>query len=66
MTDTTMSNTPTIKRGGVYRWTGKAKLMVYVSQDGVWHQFASLNGYGKICCELLDDDLQMLEEVSHE
>lgn len=55
-------------RGNTYRFAGQKEILKYIgknfSGNGYWHQFEKLNVQG-VWCELLDDDLSMLEEVDY-
>jgi hypothetical protein len=37
--------------------------LVYVGKKGAWHQFAKIEELGEIWCEVLTEDLRMLEET---
>ena len=52
-----------MKLGGRYNWKNQIERLVYVGKIGPWHQFELLNERGKVWCEVLDDDLIMIEET---
>jgi len=50
--------------GDKYHWTCDPETkLVYLGKKGVWHQFAKTNAPDAVWCEVLDDDLHMLEET---
>ncbi len=48
--------------GGKYNWKNQKEQLVYMGKQGNWHQF-ELVGKAGVWCEVLDDDLHMLEET---
>jgi hypothetical protein len=48
--------------GKSYKWKHDSHQLVYLSQKGLWHQFA-LIGTTKVWCEVVDEDLHMIEEI---
>ncbi|MDI1362547.1 hypothetical protein [Methylotenera sp.] len=48
--------------GSKYNWKNQPERLVYMGKLGSWHQF-ELVGKAGIWCEVLDDDLHMLEET---
>jgi len=57
----------TIKIGGRYNWKYQEERLVYVGKSlagrGCWHQFEKVNKRGVVWCEVLGEDLHMLEET---
>lgn len=51
-----------LKRGVRYNWRGQPERLVYLRRFNGWHQFA-LVGSRDVWCEVLDEDLHMLEET---
>jgi hypothetical protein len=49
--------------GGKYNWKNQPERLVYVGKKGAWHQFAKIEELGEIWCEVLTEDLRMLEET---
>lgn len=53
--------------GGRYNWKHQPERLVYIgrnwSGNGYWHQFEKVDAPGRVWCEVLDSDLQMLEET---
>lgn len=45
-----------------YNWIGQKERLVYLGKEGVWHQFALVEEPWKVWCEVLEQDLNMLEE----
>lgn len=57
----------TIKRGGHYNWKNQPERLVYIRKRGSWHQFRKADDrHGRVWCEVLDEDLHMLEETLNE
>ncbi len=48
--------------GNRYNWKYQPERLVYLGQKGVWHQFSKV-GLIDVWCEVLDEDLLMLEET---
>jgi len=57
-----LSNPPKI--GGKYNWIGQAERLIYLGKNGYWHQFAKIESPSTVWCEVLDEDLHMLEETN--
>ena len=51
-----------LKRGGRYNWKSQPERLVYLRKWDGWHQFA-LVGQNEVWCEVLPQDLRMLEET---
>ena len=65
----TMSNantlTPaTMKRGAPYNWKGQPDQLIYLCKHGDWHQFKKIGDRREVWCEVLDEDLHMLEKTA--
>ena len=56
----------TMKRGGRYNWKGQPDRLIYLCRLGRWHQFSKVGNPHEVWCEVLDDELHMLEETKHE
>jgi hypothetical protein len=54
-----------MKIGAKYNWIGQAEKLVYLGRAGVWHQFALIDEPEKIWCEVLTEDLRMIEETKN-
>jgi hypothetical protein len=56
--------------GGKYNWRNQPERLVYLgrnwSGNGFWHQFAKVDSPAIVWCEVLDDDLPMIEETQPE
>lgn len=56
---------PEMKVGDKWNWKGQPEQLVYLghnfSGNGYWHQFALTDKPDAVWCEVLTDDLQMLE-----
>ena len=53
-----------LKVDGKYNWKCDPNTKLeYVGKKGIWHQFAKMTDHGKIWCEVLSQDLHMLEET---
>lgn len=54
-------------RGGRYNWKGQPERLIYIGRDrsgtGKWHQFAKVEEPARVCCEILDTDLRMIEKT---
>lgn len=51
------------KVGGKYNWKNQRERLVYLGKNGVWHQFALIEKPYEVWCEVLSEDLRMLEET---
>ena len=60
----------TMKRGGRYNWKNQPERLIYLgrnwSGNGYWHQFKKIGDPREVWCEVLDEDLHMLEETEGE
>lgn len=52
-----------MKIGGKYNWINQPERLVYIGKQGAWHQFAKVDKPDVIWCEVLTDDLSMIEET---
>lgn len=56
--------------GGRYNWRYQQERLIYLgynwSGNGRWHQFALVEKPGKVWCEILDSELDMIEETKEE
>jgi hypothetical protein len=62
-----------MKLRGFYNWKSQEDRLIYLGRNwvgnGHWHQFKKIGDPRAVWCELLDEDLHMLEETkenSHE
>lgn len=49
--------------GNKYNWKNQTERLVYLGQEGNWHQFALVELPGMVWCELLTSSLKHLEET---
>lgn len=55
----------TMKRDGRYNWIGQSERLIYMRKRGSWHQFRLVGDrHHRVWCEVLDEDLHMLEETT--
>ena len=47
--------------GGNYNWKNQSELLVCVGKKGSWHQFENVDEHNIMWCEVLTEDLHMLE-----
>ena len=48
--------------GKFYNWKNQPERLVYLGRAGAWHQFALVEKPDVVWCEVLSEDLRMLEE----
>ena len=48
---------------GRYNWKNQSERLVYIGKMDAWHRFELVDEPGKVWCEVLDEDLHMLEET---
>lgn len=53
----------TMKINGLYKWKHEMLRLVYLGRHGSWHQFALVASPDTVWCEVLTQDLHMLEET---
>ena len=51
-------------RGGRYNWRGQPERLIYLGKYRGWHQFKNIGDPREVWCEVLDEDLRMLEEMT--
>lgn len=51
----------TIKVGDKYNWINQNDRLVYIGKSGAWYQFAKIDSPDVVWCEVLNEDLRMLE-----
>ena len=56
----------TMKRGGRYNWKNQPERLIYIRKWNGWHQFKKIGDPREVWCEVLDEDLHMLEETVEE
>lgn len=49
--------------GKKYNWVHQSERLTYIGKLGCWHQFELVDAPGKVWCEVLDEDLRMVEET---
>ena len=50
--------------GGNYNWKyTKNDKLIYLGKKGSWHQFKKVGNPRDVWCEVLDEDLHMIEET---
>lgn len=49
--------------GGRYNWKGQEERLFYIGRTGAWHCFAKTEAPEKVWCEVLTQDLRMLEKT---
>lgn len=49
--------------GGRYNWKNQKERLYYIGRSGVWHQFVKVESPSIVWCEVLEEDLHMLEET---
>lgn len=55
-----------MKKGGKYNWKSQPERLIYLRQRGLWHQFKKIGDSTEVWCEVLSEDLHMLEETACE
>jgi hypothetical protein len=63
MSSETTLTPATIKRGGRYNWKGQPDRLIYLRRFNGWHQFRKIGDSRDVWCEIVDEDLCMLEET---
>ena len=49
--------------GDRYNWKGQPERLIYLGQQGAWHQFKKIGDHREVWCEVLSAVLHMLEET---
>lgn len=50
--------------GGNYNWKHAPQdKLVYIGKKGLWHQFRKIGDPREVWCEVLDEDLHLIEET---
>ena len=52
-----------IETGKNYKWKCGDEKLIYRGKVGNWHQFVLIHKPNKVWCEVLDNDLHMLEKL---
>lgn len=52
---------PQFNRGDRCNWKYQPERLVYIGKKGAWHQFVRVDNPERVWCEVLDEDLHMLE-----
>ena len=57
--------TDELEIGGKYNWKSQPERLVYIGRDwtGRWHRFAKIENPNLIWCEVLQEDLRMMEDT---
>lgn len=54
--------------GGKYNWKHQSERLIYLghnfSGNGFWHQFAKVESPDVVWCEVISNDLHMIEETA--
>jgi hypothetical protein len=53
-----------LKIGKRYKWKNQPERLVYQGQVGRWHQFGLVDSPNAMWCEVLSEDLYMLEPTN--
>ena len=53
-----------LKVGSTYKWKNTPDVMQYLGEQDSWHQFDLESAPTVVWCEVLDDHLHMVTEVS--
>lgn len=57
-----------MKVGSRYNWVNQPDRLIYLgrnwSGNGYWHQFSKIGDPRPVWCEVLDEDLRMIEETA--
>ena len=48
---------------GKYNWVNQPDRLIYLGKKGAWHQFKKIGDPRTVWCEVLDEDLRMIEET---
>ncbi len=49
--------------GNHYNWKSQPERLIYMGKKGAWHRFCTVQRPMVVWCEVLDEDLHMLEET---
>lgn len=52
-----------MKVGNRYNWKHQPDQLIYLGKKGSWHQFKKIGDPRAVWCEVLDEDLHMIEET---
>ena len=52
-----------MKINGRYNWINQPERLFYIGKQGSWHQFVKVEKPSEVWCEVLDEDLHMIEET---
>lgn len=59
-----MADKNSMKIGGKYYWKhAERDELIYLGKKGAWHQFKKIGDPRDVWCEVLDEDLHMIEET---
>ena len=50
--------------GEKYNWKSQPERLIYKGKSGSWHQFAKTDSQHKVWCEVLSEDLRMMEKTT--
>jgi len=60
-----MMDKSSMKVGHPYNWKLQPDQLIYLGKKGHWHQFKKIGDPRAVWCEVLDEDLHMIEETTH-
>ncbi len=63
VTSTDTKGNDSMKINGRYNWKNQPERLFYIGKQGNWHQFVKVEKPSEVWCEVLDEDLHMLEET---
>lgn len=56
-----------LKIGNTYKFdSGEGENLIYIGKELGWNQFEQVSNRGVVWCELLDEDLWMISEVTND
>jgi hypothetical protein len=56
-------NAQELQRGDLCNWKGQPERLIYVGKQGSWYQFRKIGDPRPVWCEVLAEDLHMLEKT---
>lgn len=59
-----MMDRNTMEIGTRYNWRHQPDRLIYLGKKGHWHQFKKIGDPRAVWCEVLDEDLHMIEETT--
>lgn len=59
--------TQQMKVGSKYKWKHSPQnQLIYLGKRGLWHQFKKIDDPREVWCEVVDDELDMIEEITQQ